>query len=159
FNAIDTSLTRSAPGPVVEPTVVRVEAPERRPAEAPVIEGPLPAPRAIVREEPIPELAEPVIVPTSIVDAVETVETPPVEGLSTDGPSPATSNGNGVQDASPPEPVEPVAPPVTRAATPTAAPRASRPAEASTELLKGLQIPANLSSQWRRILRRAVEAP
>ena len=53
-----------------------------------------------------------------------------------------------------------IPPTVAIRATAPSAPSAPRPTEARPgELLKGLRIPENLSSQWQRILKRAVDAP
>jgi hypothetical protein len=148
FNPVDTP---SPAAPAVAPAVVIA------PARLPVVRGtPMP--------EPIESVAP--------LNAVE-----PVAARSVELPSPAP--GTVMGETPMPEPVESVAPlnavePVTVEAANPAAPvkpgiRATAPSwlrapspttEAwSGELLKGLRIPQNLSSQWQRILNRAVDAP
>jgi hypothetical protein len=127
-----------------------------------------PAPVPVVRGTPMPEPVESV----APINGVEPVAARPAEL-----PSPAP--GPVMGETPMPEPVESVAQhvgavePVTVEAANPAAPVPGIRATASSqlralrsttearpgELLKGLRIPQNLSSQWQRILNRAVDAP
>ena len=149
FNPVD---TRSSTAPEVAPAVVIA-----------------PAPVPVVRGTPMPEPVE-LVTP---IDAVAPVAARPVE-LASAEPGPVldeTSMPEAVGSVT--QHISAVEPGTVEAASPAAAVdpgilatapswfRAPRPAtEAwSGELLKGLRIPQTLSSQWQRILNRAVDAP
>ena len=131
----------------------------------------------VVQATPIPEPVEPVAAPvsavepvTSRVEAVDPVEVPlsvsstveqatpipePVESV----PAPASVVEPVASRVEAPVPAPPIAPVVRAPAPPSPrAPRTTTDARPA-ELLKGLRIPQNLSSQWQRILNRAVDAP
>jgi hypothetical protein len=117
---------------VIEPEKVVME-PEKAVIEPEkVVEAP-PAPSTVVDDTPMPEPVQPA-----------TVTAGPAEPI-----------------AAKVEPVDPaptVEPPIRRTAP--SAPAAPPPTGGlPAELLKGLRMPENLSSQWRRILSRAVDAP
>ena len=149
FNPVDTP---SPAAPAVAPAVVIA-----------------PAPVPVVRRTPMLEPFESV----APINAVEPVAARPVE-LPSAAPGPVMGEtpmpepvGSVAQHVSAVEPVtveaaSPAAPvkPGIRATAPSwlRAPRPTTEARPE-ELLKGLRIPQNLSSQWQRILNRAVEAP
>ncbi len=131
----------AAPASAVEPVASRVEAMDA--VEVPVdtvevpvdaVEAPVSAPSTVVPATPIPEPVEPVAAPASVVEPVASRVEAAV-------PSPPA--GPAIRATPPPSP------------RPSRATTEARPAE----LLKGLRIPQNLSSQWQRILNRAVDAP
>jgi hypothetical protein len=133
------AVVRATP-PILEPVepvaelVSAVEPAAARIEATEPVEVPLSAPSTDVPAAPIPEPVESVAVPASVVE-------------------PVASRVEAVVPAPPVNPViRPTAPPSPRAPRTTTE---ARPAE----LLKGLRIPQNLSSQWQRILNRAVDAP
>ena len=125
----------AAPVSAVEPVTSRVEA-------ADPVEAPLSVSSTVVQATPIPEPVEPVAAPASVVEPVASSVVEPVASR-----------------VEAPVPAPPIAP-VVRPAVPSSS-RASRATTEArpAELLKGLRIPQNLSSQWQRILNRAVDAP
>ena len=141
----------SSPAVAIPPAVPRAPSPASMPSPRiePRVAAPAPAPRSIVRATPIPEAIDPV---------------EPVDLMTADAgalePVPAS-----VEAEAPVPPVETVI-----RATASPAPSRPRPAESRpggsqpggsqpAELLQGLRLPENLSSQWQRILNRAVDAP
>lgn len=120
-------------------------------AEAPVSAAPVSVRRPVTSPPP----------PTPILATLDEPETAEAS------PSPDTLVPELVPEAAISEPAEPaVAPAPVVAEEPVAArvepaePAGSRPSgELPAELLQGLRMPDNLSSQWRRILSRATNAP
>lgn len=159
FNPVETpAMVPTIPAPAS--TAARAPAPapavSRPPAASPpaapvvsvaiepeIVESPM-APSPVVDDlRPMPEAVEPVATVPEVIEPVATV----------------------------PEVVEPVAAPiepVDPAPVPAVTIRSSKPSAAAApratgglpaDLLKGLRMPENMSSQWRRILSRAVDAP
>jgi len=142
FNPVDAAGPRE-PMPVTVPSrAASVAAVESRSSAASVA--------SVVVER---EIAEPSVAPSPIVDAA------PTPMLTEQVAAPAEVVEPVVAEVETPDPVPAAVEPTIQITTPSApaAPRAT--AGLPGDLLKGLRMPDNLSSQWRRILSRAVDAP
>ena len=161
FNLVDTPGT-SPTAPAAAAEVVMPPAASRASSAASVaparIEPPIaessPVLDTVVQATPIPEPVEvPLSAPSMDVQATPIPE--PVESVAA-AASAVEPVAARVKAANPAPSVDPGI-----RATPPSSPRASRATTEArpAELLKGLRIPQNLSSQWQRILNRAVDAP
>ena len=177
FNPVDATATRepmavaapSAPSigtttATARAAAVPVAAPVPRPLSSAAPVAPVAVEREIAESE-IPErrhIIEREIVEPTIVEP-KIVEPPPMASAPVEhAPMPAPTEPVAASaDAAEPVVAESETPtPVVEPPTRTAEPEApAAPRTLPADLLKGLRMPENLSSQWRRILSRAVDAP